>query len=184
MCAAQTAAILAEDLGLGSVYVGTILTQLDSARSLLELPDGVLPIIVLSLGYPASRPSRIPKLPASAMRHDERYRARSDEDIVRTFEDKYGRIGGDPEEYFERAYVEVVEADKQHDQSWTRHAKARMRRLGIASNAQFLFELRYPQDAMVRLNAKLLDDLAAAGFRFEGLPAGPDSGDSDRDEQP
>ncbi|MFH1501483.1 MAG: nitroreductase family protein [Candidatus Eisenbacteria bacterium] len=169
MCAAQTVAILAEDRGLGSVYVGTILTQMGHAADLLDLPGGVLPLMVLTLGYPASRPTGIPKLPGSVLAHDERYSAPTDAELGRAFEAKYGTIDENVDRYLERAYVEVVEADKQHDDDWTADAKARMDRLNIRSNAQFLFELRYPQDVMVALNDSLLSDFAGAGFVFPGF---------------
>jgi len=166
MCAAQSVVVLAEDLGLGSVYVGTIQVQLKDARRLLELPGGVLPVMLLAVGYPASRPKNIPKLSAGDIRHDERYRVRSDEEVAEMFRGKYGVIGDDLDAYFERAYVEVVEADRQQEESWTAEARARMERLNIRNNAQFLFELRYPQDVMVGFNRELVRDLEEAGFRF------------------
>jgi nitroreductase len=169
MCAAQTVTILAEERGLGSVYVGTVMAQTRPAVELLELPEGVLPLMVLSLGYPAGRPRSVPKLPRGVIVHDERYRAASDEEIEAAFEAKYGTIDENVEKYFERAYVEVVEADAQHDDSWTAHAKERMERLDIRNSAQFLFELRYPQDVMVEFNGELLADFARAGFRFPGF---------------
>lgn len=52
MCAAQSVVLLAESLGLGSVYVGTIQSQMDEARERYSLPDFVLPLMILSLGYP------------------------------------------------------------------------------------------------------------------------------------
>lgn len=182
MCAAQTVTILAEERGLGSVYVGTIIAQTRPAVDLLELPDGVLPLMVLSLGYPVSRPKDIPKLPREVIAHDERYRVPSDEELAATFEAKYGTIDENVEKYFERAYVEVVEADVQHDDSWTARAKERMERLKIKNSAQFLFELRYPQDVMVEFNEELKEDFRRAGFRFPGFGDGglrPDRGGGD-----
>ena len=50
MCAAQSVVLLAESLGLGSVYVGTILSYMDKAREQFSIPEFVLPMMVLSLG--------------------------------------------------------------------------------------------------------------------------------------
>ncbi len=179
MCAAQTVTILAEDRGLGSVYVGTVIARTQPAARLLELPEGVLPLMVLSLGYPASRPSGIPKLPRDVISHDERYRVSADEDLVAAFEAKYGPIDDNVEKYFERAYVEVVEADRQHDDDWTARAQHRMEKLNIRNSAQFLFELRYPQDMMVELNEELRGDFGRAGFRFPGFSSGEEPADNE-----
>jgi nitroreductase len=164
MCAAQSVVILAQDRGLGSVYIGTILCAIAEARREFELPQHVVPAMVLTVGYPRSVPKRIPKLAVDAIVHHERYRASSDGEIVRAFEEKYGAIDDDVGRYLERAFIEVVEADKQQDESWVAEAKEAMGKLEIRSNAQFLFELRYPQDRMVALNRGILESLRGAGF--------------------
>lgn len=169
MCAAQNVVILAEARGLGSVYVGTIQGSTDEARKYFDMPDHVLPMMVLSLGYPKSVPRTIPKLPVDVVVHRERYRTASDDEIRDAMEAKYGEIDADIERYFERAYVEVVEADKQQDESWIEEAKARMERLNIKSNAEFLFKLRYPTPVMARMSARLAKALSSAGFDFAGL---------------
>ncbi len=169
MCAAQNVVILAEERGLGSVYVGTILSQIPRARKYFDIPEGVLPMMVLSIGYPKAVPKTIPKLPRDAMVHREKYRTQTDEEIRRAFEDKYGTIDEDVVKYFERAYREAVEADGQQDGGWVEDAKARMDRLGIKSNAEFLFRLRYPSELMIELNEDLVRDFREAGFDLSSL---------------
>ena len=44
-----------------------------------------------------------------------------------------------------------------------------MKSLGIRSNAEFLFRLRYPQRVMVGMNAELAESLREAGFDFPGV---------------
>ena len=166
MCAAQSVVILAESLGLGSVYVGTVLSRIDEAREHLRLPELVLPVMVLSVGYPKSIPTTIRKLDRTVIAHDEVYRSDSDEEIERAFSRKYGSIEENVEKYLERAFVEVVEADKQGDGDWVGWAREKMDELNIRNSAQFLFELRYPQKVMVDGNAKLLASLRRAGFDF------------------
>ncbi len=169
MCAAQNVVVLAEGLGLGSVYVGTVQSRIDETRRLLELPERVLPMMVLTVGYPKSIPSTIRKLDRAVIAHSETYRTDSDEEIERAFEKKYGSIEENVEKYLGRAFVEVVEADKQQDESWVAWARERMTELNIRSSAQFLFELRYPQEAMVERNGEFLAALKRAGFDFPGL---------------
>jgi nitroreductase len=90
MCAAQTVVILAESYGLGSVYVGTIQSNVDDARQLFAIPRYVLPLMVLVIGYPKSIPNRIPKLKRDVIVHQEQYRIANDDEIKQAFETKYG----------------------------------------------------------------------------------------------
>ncbi|MCK4410368.1 MAG: nitroreductase family protein [Candidatus Eisenbacteria sp.] len=173
MCAAQNVVILAEDSGLGSVYVGTIQSSIGRAREFFGMPEYVLPVMVLSLGYPKSVPGNIPKLDRDVIAHRERYRTPADGETRDAFEAKYGNIDADVNVYLDRAYVEVVEADRQQDLGWVEDAKERMEKLGIKSNAEFLFNLRYPQRVMVGMNSRLIASLNKAGFDFAGL--GPEN---------
>lgn len=52
--AAQNAVVAAESLGIGSCYIGDILEQHDIHRKLLNLPNYVVPVCMLVLGYPSS----------------------------------------------------------------------------------------------------------------------------------
>lgn len=52
LIAAQTAAIAAEGLGLGTCYVGDIMEKYEYHRDLLKLPKYVLPVTMLCVGYP------------------------------------------------------------------------------------------------------------------------------------
>ena len=164
MCAAQNVVILAESHGLGSVYIGTIQSNIDRARQYFGIPRYVLPMMVLSIGYPKSVPRTIPKLKRDVVVHEERYKAPSDDDIKKAFEDKYGSFEDNVDRYLERAYIEVVEADKQQDQSWVESVKGEIRKLEIKNNAQFLFKLRYPSEAMVKMNEGQIRSFKNAGF--------------------
>ncbi len=139
MCAAQTVVLLAERYGLGSVYVGSIQINMDDARRYFSIPEYVLPLMVLSIGYPKSIPGNIPKLKRDVIAHKEQYRVASDDEITRAFEEKYGDFDGKDHKYFEKAFIEVIEADKQGAEGWTTRAVEEMTRLEIRNNAQFLF---------------------------------------------
>jgi nitroreductase len=168
MCAAQTVVLLAESVGLGSVYIGTIQSNVDEARQSFLIPEYVLPLMVLSIGYPKSIPNKIPKLKREGIVHKEQYREPSDDEISQAFLTKYGDFGGKAEQYFEKAFIEAVEADKQGADGWAAWAEKEMTRLEIRNNAQFLFKFRYPADMMVRLNKKIIDSFKKAGFDFFG----------------
>jgi len=137
------------------------------------MPEYVLPVMVLSIGYPKSVPGNIPKLARDIIVHHERYTVPSDEEISAAYESKYGNIDDDVDTYLERAYIESVERNRQDGPGWVEDAKERMKKLDIKSNAEFLFNLRYPQRLMVGMNSRLTSALRKAGFDFAGL--GPES---------
>ncbi len=166
MVAAQNVAILAESLGLGSVYIGSIQHEMDETRNYFEIPEYVLPMMVLCLGYPKSIPQNIPKLKREAIVHQEKYRALEKEEIQKIFDEKYGKIDGDMEKYLERAFVEALEAEKQEDSRFLDRVKKEMKRLDIQNNAQFLFKVRYPTKVMVRMNHRIVQSIKNAGFEM------------------
>lgn len=70
----QNALVAAESLGLGGVYIGGIRNNIDAVGNLLELPKYVLPLFGLCLGWPADDPGIKPRLPASLVVHENRYK--------------------------------------------------------------------------------------------------------------
>ena len=166
MVAAQNVVILAESLGLGSVYIGSIQHEIDETRKYFEIPEYVLPMMVLCLGYPKSIPQTIPKLKTEVIVHQEKYRKVGEEAIQKAFYEKYGRIDEDVEKYLERAYVEALEAGKQEEQKFLDRVKKEMKRFDIQNNAQFLFQVRYPTKVMVRMNKRIAQSIKNAGFEI------------------
>lgn len=168
MCSAQSVVILAEDRGLGSVYIGTILEAIDRARKYFKMPQYVLPMMVLSIGYPKSVPKRIPKLRREVIAHRGKYGVLSDDEIKKAFEDKYGDFDENLERYFEKTFVEALEAKKQERPKWAdpEWVKKQMKTLDIKNNAQFLFKFRYPSDEMIEMNESLIRAFKKAEFDF------------------
>lgn len=64
---AQNALIAAESLGLGGVYIGGLRNNIEAVTKLLKLPQHVLPLFGLCLGWPADNPDLKPRLPASIL---------------------------------------------------------------------------------------------------------------------
>ena len=52
LIAAQTAVIAAESLGIGSCYIGDIMENYETHKTLFELPEYVFPITMVCFGYP------------------------------------------------------------------------------------------------------------------------------------
>ncbi len=166
MGAAQNVVILAESYGLGSVYVGSIQSKIDDVREYFSIPKYVLPMMFLSIGYPESIPRNIPKLKHNLIAHNEKYKILSDDEIAEAYNNKYGDFDENVDKYLEKAYIEVIEASKQHKTSWIKLVKQMMKKLEIRNHAQFLFKLRYPSKAMVELNKKQIQAFKNAGFNI------------------
>jgi FMN reductase (NADPH) len=69
----QNAAVAAEAFGLGLVMIGGLRNQPRQVAELLELPQGVVGICGMCLGWPAKFPKRRPRLPLSDVLHWETY---------------------------------------------------------------------------------------------------------------
>jgi nitroreductase len=75
--AAQNAAVAAEALGLGTVYIGAIRNRPLDVAAELGLPPRVLPVFGLCVGWPdPAQPAAVkPRLPQAAVLHREQYSA-------------------------------------------------------------------------------------------------------------
>jgi len=73
--AAQNAAIAAESLGLGIVYIGGIRNRIAEVSELLRLPELVYPVFGMCVGYPAGSHGQRPRLPLQAVLHHNGYDA-------------------------------------------------------------------------------------------------------------
>lgn len=166
MCAAQNVVILGESFGLGSVYIGSIQGLIDDIRKIFSIPKLVLPMMLLCIGYPESIPTTIPKLNRDIITHKEKYKILDDSEIEKAYNDKYGEFDDNVENYFLKAYIEVIESAHQASDRWLKLAKRRMKKLEIKNHAQFLFNLRYPTKSMVSMNDYLIQYFRNAGFNF------------------
>ncbi|NOV01261.1 oxygen-insensitive NADPH nitroreductase [Paenibacillus planticolens] len=71
--AAQNAAIAAESLGLGVVYIGGLRNKPAEVSRLLGLPQLVYPVFGMCIGMPDQEPLQRPRLPLEAVYHENRY---------------------------------------------------------------------------------------------------------------
>lgn len=86
--ASQTFCTAAEANGLGICYLGTTTYNADKIIDVLQLPTLVMPIVTISLGYPAAEPSPCERLPLAAILHQEHYHDYSSSDIDKLFFEK------------------------------------------------------------------------------------------------
>ncbi|MFD2706853.1 oxygen-insensitive NADPH nitroreductase [Salibacterium lacus] len=78
----QNAMVAAESMGLGGVYIGAVRLNIEELTEYLELPEYVIPIVGLCIGYPAEEKSDLkPRLPQSIVMHTNKYEPFNLEDI-------------------------------------------------------------------------------------------------------
>lgn len=71
--AAQNAAIAAEAMGLGICYIGGLRNDIEQVNTLLELPEYVIPLFGMCIGYPDQDPGTKPRLPMKNVFHIDKY---------------------------------------------------------------------------------------------------------------
>lgn len=80
---AENVLLAAESLQLGGVFIGGIRNNPALVAELLELPAQVFPVFGMCLGWPDADPEVKPRLPVSAVLHQDRYQQeRIDSDIA------------------------------------------------------------------------------------------------------
>lgn len=133
----QQIVTIAEMEGLGTCYLGTVNYNAKEISEMLELPELVVPVASISLGYPACEASQTElRLPVEAVMHEETYRKDSDEEIKKMYEDK-------DEDPSNRKFV--VENDK-------------------ASLAQVFTDIRYPRSVNESVSASFSQLIKEKGF--------------------
>ncbi len=81
----QNFCTLAEDCGLGTCFLGTTIYNPDQIIKTLNLPELVVPVATITVGYPDETPAQPDRLPLEAIVHEETYHDYSAEDIDRCF---------------------------------------------------------------------------------------------------
>lgn len=85
---AQNVCLAAEELGMGICYLGTTTYNADKIIETLKLPQGVVPITTVTLGYPDESPALSDRLPLEAVVHYETYKDYSPEKIDALYAEK------------------------------------------------------------------------------------------------
>ncbi len=163
-CSAENAVLCATSLELGTVYIGMVLAAMTEIRREFGLPDKVVPVVALCVGYPKKIPTGITKLPRAAMVHSERYEEKTPEELKQLYREKYGDLTADVKKYFERTYQEALELDEQSRPGFTDKVARLMARMEVGNAAQLLFKMRYPDEAMKRMGESIIKSLREAGI--------------------
>ncbi|MCB0046734.1 MAG: nitroreductase family protein [Caldilineaceae bacterium] len=140
----QNVALAAEAEGLGICYMGSTLANCDQIGAILQLPEGVVPVVGFSLGYPAEDPAPRDRLPLDGLVHQETYQAYSDARIREIYAER--EIKG------RERYMSVP----------------RLRRLveehGVENLAQLYSSVKYTRASHEEFSRRVLDYLQTQDF--------------------
>lgn len=161
---AQNICTAADAVGLGSVYIGTVMEFFPRLREMCRLPEGVFPVVLLCLGYPGGGIPVKRKLGTAAVVHRETYQEMTDQDLVAAFDRKYPglRVEATPERKHHIAEV----CRKVHDEAYAIRCLARIEADGFINPAQRYFGLHYGADEMPEGNAEFVRLTEEFGFRW------------------
>lgn len=135
---AQQFCTIAEMEGLGTCYLGTTTYNAPEISRLLHLPEGVVPVITLAVGWPAEEPELTERLPVDCIFHEGAYRTLSDAELSDAYAEKENREDS-------RRFV-------------AENAKRNL--------AQVFAEVRYPRAANEQFSAVYRDFLRARGIEL------------------
>ena len=160
----HTVCVAAEAMGLGTVYIGTAYWYFDKLRELLEIPEGVFPVVLLCMGYPkGDKPNPRKKLPSRVVVHNERYSDLPDWELIEALDAKHGdqlKISDERLEGVRKVATAV------HGAEFAERVLSKIRENGYISMVQYLYSLAYVADDGVRNNERYLRLLRDAGFNW------------------
>jgi nitroreductase len=140
----QNVALAAEAKGLGICYMGSTLANADQIGEILELPQGVFPVVGFVLGWPDEDPPPRDRLPLDGLVHRETYRDFSDDQIREIYRNR-DQVGWDRYMSIPRLRTLVEEA-------------------GVENLAQIYTVVKYTQEGHARYSRNLLAYLKRQGF--------------------
>lgn len=142
--ASENVALAAEAKGLGICYLGSTLANADQVGEILDIPEGVMPVVGFVLGWPDEDPALRDRLPAAGLVHHERYHDHSDDEIGEIYRDR-------------------------DEAGWDRYMSIpRLRRLveehGVENLAQLYTVVKYTREGHAGYSKTVLDYLERQGF--------------------
>lgn len=162
--AAQNISTAADALGLGSVYIGTVLECFREIRDMFGLPEGVFPVVILCMGYPEKRAEPRNKLPVEVVVHDEKYRDLPDEDLLEAYAAKYKNttfaVSDDLLEKISKACRAIG------GEALEKKCMQRIRAAGHIKMAQRYFGTHYEAGEMAKGNEEYIKIMEEFGFNW------------------
>jgi nitroreductase len=166
---AQNICTAADSMGLGSVYIGTVIDFPAQIITMFKLPKAVFPVVLLCIGYPAKRPKPRNKLGIKTVVHTEHYREMRDRELIAAFNEKYS--AGDSRSaklpITEKQLKTIMNVCRRTSgEEFAEKCARRIRANGYINMAQYYFGLHYKADTMPLGNDKYLRLMEKSGFKW------------------
>jgi FMN reductase [NAD(P)H] len=159
---AQNICTAADALGLGSCYIGTIIDVVPALCERLDLPEGVFPVVLLTLGVPQRALKQRRKLEIQTIVHKERYHQPTDDELLGAYERKYP---GYRVEITDERLEQVAAVCRQvHGSAFAEQCLGRIEDQGYISAVQRYFGLHYRANLMPQGNDEYLALMRERGF--------------------
>jgi FMN reductase (NADPH) len=127
---AENMVVAAESLGLGSCFLGSIPYQAENIIRKYKLPKRILPLVGLTMGYPAEAPPPRPRYPMDFTLFQDEYPIFDDETIQKAMQ--VMDEGYLSQDYYRKAnYIIPLQGDRQEtysfeNYSWTEHISRKL----------------------------------------------------------
>jgi nitroreductase len=161
---AQNICTAADSMGLGSVYIGTVIDKPADIQAMFKLPKEVFPVVLLCMGYPTARPASRKKLPVDVVVHSEHYREIEDQELLAAYERKYPDYKLEVTE--ERLETILKVCRKVHGEEFAKKCAERIKGNGYINRVQNYFGLHYRADLMPEGNDEYLRLMEEFGFNW------------------
>jgi nitroreductase len=166
---AQNICTAADSMGLGSVYIGTVIDKPAIIQAMFKLPKGVFPVVLVCMGYPTKRMKSQNKLGAKVVVHPECYREMKDQEIIHAYDQKYSdekhraaKLGISEERL--KTIMKVCCAV--NGEKFAKKCAHRINSNGYINIAQHYFGLHYRADDMPKGNDNYLRLMEKSGFKW------------------
>lgn len=161
---AQNICTAADSMGLGTVYIGTIIDMPAKIKAMFKLPKRTFPVVLLCLGYPTTRPEPRKKLGVDVVVHSERYHEMEDQELISAYNEKYH---GDELGITEERLETIRKVCRQvHGEEFAKKCAERIKANGYINRAQHYFGLHYRADLMPDGNDDYLKLMEQCGFNW------------------
>jgi len=164
---AQNICTAADSLGLGSVYIGSVLECFSELRDLLKLPEAVFPVVLLCLGYPKVRPQPQKKLDIDMVVHSEQYREPDDQELLTAFNEKYRDTPRGRVEITEERLKMIGKVCREvGGEDFAQRCINRVKQQGYINSVQYYFGLHYRANTMPKGNDTYLKLMKESGLNW------------------
>lgn len=162
MCAAQSIETAAWQLGIGSVYIGTVNGLGRELAKIYNLPKYTYPVVILTMGYPKNELNLRERLPYEMTVFEERYPDFTDAEIQQGFETKYGTKEralpkGQNEEHVARGMALLKSSfEASFEPNEVEALMQEAKEKGTLRYLQYVFGLHYPAGMMLEHGKEIM----------------------------